>query len=227
MIKSGDRMEGNGDEADGRMTPRTELSHRQSKSQLFILHIMTHLGEHSQKRIEQEIILSGGVVDMVEFVNILKEELMQDFRNAELGSEVFGCEDELVENLCELFKCIDINGDGTMEWSEFTSFVVEKAKTYDKQVDLGNTPPYVVVDSTKSKEGAAFRSYSYQGNVKVLMGTGLGETDYDAPIRFVDYIKQLDALVTLRQKSSIVRIHVRRALCLFWLDEFDAYSLRM
>lgn len=32
---------------------------------------------------------------------------------------------ELIANLCELFAQIDINGDGTMEWEEFTSFIVE------------------------------------------------------------------------------------------------------
>jgi hypothetical protein len=32
---------------------------------------------------------------------------------------------ELVANLIELFEQIDINGDGTMEWSEFTGYCVE------------------------------------------------------------------------------------------------------
>jgi hypothetical protein len=34
-------------------------------------------------------------------------------------------ESEVVANLCELFAQIDINGDGNMEWDEFTSFIVE------------------------------------------------------------------------------------------------------
>ena len=31
----------------------------------------------------------------------------------------------MISNLCELFAQIDINGDGSMEWSELTSFIVE------------------------------------------------------------------------------------------------------
>ena len=32
---------------------------------------------------------------------------------------------QLVSNLVELFAQIDVNGDGTMEWDEFTSFIVD------------------------------------------------------------------------------------------------------
>lgn len=33
---------------------------------------------------------------------------------------------DLVYGLVKLFKDIDINGDGTMEWSEFTQYLIEK-----------------------------------------------------------------------------------------------------
>lgn len=38
-------------------------------------------------------------------------------------------EQQLVANLCELFAQIDINGDGSMEWEEFTSFIVDTGLT--------------------------------------------------------------------------------------------------
>ncbi|KAG7393156.1 hypothetical protein PHYPSEUDO_012495 [Phytophthora pseudosyringae] len=38
-------------------------------------------------------------------------------------------ESQLVANLCELFAQIDINGDGSMEWEEFTSFIVDTGLT--------------------------------------------------------------------------------------------------
>ena len=42
---------------------------------------------------------------------------------------------DLVENLIELFREIDINGDGGLEWSEFTGYIVEKAFVFDQFVD--------------------------------------------------------------------------------------------
>lgn len=33
---------------------------------------------------------------------------------------------EVTANLVELFREVDINGDGDMEWDEFTRFIVEK-----------------------------------------------------------------------------------------------------
>jgi hypothetical protein len=35
---------------------------------------------------------------------------------------------EVTANLVELFREVDINGDGEMEWDEFTRFIVEKVR---------------------------------------------------------------------------------------------------
>jgi hypothetical protein len=34
-------------------------------------------------------------------------------------------DEELISNLCELFSQVDVNGDGELEWEEFSSFVLE------------------------------------------------------------------------------------------------------
>jgi WD40 repeat protein len=39
----------------------------------------------------------------------------------------------LVSNLCELFAQMDVNGDGSLEWTEFTSFIVETWVASKKQ----------------------------------------------------------------------------------------------
>ena len=41
---------------------------------------------------------------------------------------------ELIVDLCELFAQIDFNGDGTVEWPEFTSFCVEAGMVASRQV---------------------------------------------------------------------------------------------
>ena len=64
-------------------------------------------------------------------------------------------------NLCELFAQIDINGDGTMEWDEFTSFIVEMGMaSHDHQPD-------------------AIQKYNYAGCKEV----GKRRTSYIAQVR--------------------------------------------
>jgi hypothetical protein len=33
---------------------------------------------------------------------------------------------KLAVNLCKFFSDVDVNGDGSMEWDEFTSFIIDK-----------------------------------------------------------------------------------------------------
>ena len=42
-----------------------------------------------------------------------------------MGKEISMREDVFAANLIEFFDQVDINGDGSMEWEEFTSFIVE------------------------------------------------------------------------------------------------------
>lgn len=62
-----------------------------------------------------------GELTLSEFVMVMKICLTRENRE-ELSS---GAEAQMISSLCELFAQIDINGDGSLEWSEFTSFVVE------------------------------------------------------------------------------------------------------
>ena len=50
--------------------------------------------------------------------------------------KVPGIRDRLTftKELCELFAQIDINGDGTMEWEEFTSYCVEAGIVATRQI---------------------------------------------------------------------------------------------
>lgn len=64
-----------------------------------------------------------------EFVHVMmrfvksSEDTAENFRLRNLS------ERQLIANLCELFAQIDINGDGSMEWEEFTSFIVDTGLT--------------------------------------------------------------------------------------------------
>jgi len=49
---------------------------------------------------------------------------------------------QLVADLVELFREVDINGDGDMEWDEFTRFIVEKASLFQDRMTLDKVAPY-------------------------------------------------------------------------------------
>ena len=53
---------------------------------------------------------------LIEFVELMKSVVPYNHPNEEC---------DLVLGLCNLFKEIDINGNGGMEWDEFTGFLVE------------------------------------------------------------------------------------------------------
>ncbi|CAM9417678.1 unnamed protein product [Scytosiphon promiscuus] len=50
--------------------------------------------------------------------------------------------EEVISNLVELFKEVDINGDGMMEWDEFTRFVVVKAQLHHAQMSIDQLAEY-------------------------------------------------------------------------------------
>jgi WD40 repeat protein len=119
--------------------------------------LMMHLNSDRIASINSQFEQRGGSVDMLDFVRIMQAHLPEYLdSDPRPETEYFGgcCgperlerdkdlttkgpppkggevdESTLVANLCELFKEIDINGDGNMEWEEFTGFVVEKAAVF-------------------------------------------------------------------------------------------------
>ena len=87
----------------------------------------------------------------------------------------------LVANLCELFAQIDVNGDGTMEWEEFTSFIVETGKT------------------AREHEPNSIQMYhasSWEDTSK-----------HNSVIEKVYYFEGVDKIVTCEHHSKILRIY--------------------
>eukprot|EP00903_Cladosiphon_okamuranus_P007678 g7442.t1 len=59
-----------------------------------------------------------------------------------VGGKVAFTREEVISNLVELFKEVDINGDGMMEWDEFTRFVVVKAQLHHAQMSIDQLAEY-------------------------------------------------------------------------------------
>ncbi|GLE04976.1 hypothetical protein PINS_up013960 [Pythium insidiosum] len=66
---------------------------------------------------------------ITEFVQVMMRFVQSSERNEENSRLRNLSERQLIANLCELFAQIDINGDGSMEWEEFTSFIVDTGLT--------------------------------------------------------------------------------------------------
>ena len=101
----------------------------------FISDIMMSLDTHNVSALRKEFEKRGDEgLTLTEFVHVMKHCLVSaDGANGILKGVD---EKQLVCNLCELFAQIDINGDGTMEWDEFTSFIVEMGMaSHDHQPD--------------------------------------------------------------------------------------------
>lgn len=87
----------------------------------------------------------------IDKVPALREEFEQKEEGLELSEFVYVMrkylkrsslsDAQLVSHLCELFAQIDVNGDGTMEWDEFTSYIVE-AGTVERMNEPSSIRPY-------------------------------------------------------------------------------------
>ena len=96
--------------------------------------------------IRKEFYAREDSIDLQTFIYILQKHLMggsaHHYKFETNEQREFGT------NMYELFKDIDVNGDGDLEWQEFTSFVVEKANIINKRIKLASIPQYHDVTTT-------------------------------------------------------------------------------
>jgi WD40 repeat protein/Ca2+-binding EF-hand superfamily protein len=107
----------------------------------------------------------------------------------------------LVSDLIEVFEQIDINGDGSMEWAEFTAFCVEAGLLATHRIKVPLRYHYV--------ENRRFQDTLTRGHVKsieFIPETGqIGVADGAEPVlRFYDDNMKLAGLVDLRVATRII-----------------------
>jgi hypothetical protein len=118
-------------------TPRRVYASRAAVREQSSIKMMTALDSGRVSKIKEEFEVRGGSVDMYEFVHIMEVSLPQH-----LSESLSPVAAELTANLVELFREVDVNGDGYMEWEEFTRFMVEKAALFKEQLALESIPCY-------------------------------------------------------------------------------------
>lgn len=129
--------------------------------------------------------------DVAEFVDVMVRQLTRSSfgaGTAEEREEERAEREALVAKLAELFTQVDVNGDGSMEWSELTSYIVEShAKPEPPMPEFHAVPP--LLDQSRLKSGQR--------------------------IERVFYVAPLDLVLLCEAPQSVVSIYSpRQAACL-------------
>jgi hypothetical protein len=114
--------------------------------------MMMKMNPDALTNIRKEFFARRDSVTLDEFIYIIQKHLVN-----KKGDDSFVMETpeqrEFGTNMYELFKDIDVNGDGQLEWQEFTSFTVEKANLLNKRQKLTSIAHYH--DSTDTLDPSA------------------------------------------------------------------------
>ncbi|KAA6403956.1 MAG: hypothetical protein EZS28_000526 [Streblomastix strix] len=113
--------------------------------QLFAMNLMMELSSDSMVRLKTEF--QSREIQMADFIMLMEEYLPNMY-----------FDENCIRNLVNLFEEIDVNGDGGMEWDEFTQFIIESAFT----VQSGNCGQkiYNFIADVQMTDRISFMSYS-------------------------------------------------------------------
>ncbi|CAM9167934.1 unnamed protein product, partial [Chrysoparadoxa australica] len=92
----------------------------------------------------------------------------------------------LISSLIELFKEMDVNGDGICQWDEFTRFVVEKSQIYHKSLSINQMAEY----QSTEKAHEVFSSNRSCG-----------------PVEQLEHIKRGNVLAVIQEHNPCVDIY--------------------
>ncbi|CAD8060727.1 unnamed protein product [Paramecium primaurelia] len=110
---------------------------------------------------------------------------------------------ELVNGLIKLFQDIDINGDGHMEWAEFTQYIID-AVIGSKDAQLYDTRFEKERELTEIE--VLDRAYSRKSKRYIPMAQ-VDDSNHKNPIKNIAYCQQLDSVICLEQNSQHLRFY--------------------
>lgn len=133
-----------------------------------------------------------------------------------------------VSDLIKFFQAIDINGDGHLEWSEFTEYIIENIRVVEKPKYKNKVfEENEIISSAYSKISNEYRiskvyDLESQSNVKkiiflpeaqqyyVIESQGNKVRIFDRKFKFIDAI----AMPSQNSKSSIIDFSIDRDNCI-------------
>lgn len=115
--------------------------------------MMMRMNPDALTAIRKEFFVREDEIVLEEFIFIIQTHLNKssDFEGEE--QREFGMK------MYELFQDIDVNGDGNLEWQEFTSFVVEKANILNKRLKSTSIPHYY--DNSDALDSSALNRHRH------------------------------------------------------------------
>lgn len=163
----------NGSEAECPDSPRTVYSNMRNARSQATFNLMMRMAPNALQAIRQEFYAREDSVSLTEFVHIMSKHLFNNQHDEASSSKVknqdlrsFG------SDMFELFKEVDVNGDGLMEWDEFTKFTVEKASSLNQSMVMTTIPEYFDNTSVLDNSAKVFRRGNITSMVPIL-NTGL------------------------------------------------------
>eukprot|EP00520_Triparma_pacifica_P014822 CAMPEP_0118634720 /NCGR_PEP_ID=MMETSP0785-20121206/1698_1 /TAXON_ID=91992 /ORGANISM="Bolidomonas pacifica, Strain CCMP 1866" /LENGTH=682 /DNA_ID=CAMNT_0006525715 /DNA_START=109 /DNA_END=2154 /DNA_ORIENTATION=+ len=141
-------------------------------------------------------------LSLAEFVHVMTSILDMDH---------FMTDDQFAANLIEFFDQVDINGDGSMEWEEFTSFIVEMGMSeHEHQPDAISKFFFV-----NSRETGNHNMYVH--SVRTFKNDMVAIFDVDSP-----QVRLYNSRVEYVGKIVISKGHVK---CCEWLEGLGQYAV--
>lgn len=128
------------------------------------LNVLDLLDHRKLSDLKRDFKLAGRPLTLLEFVSVMSRYLPL----RELG------EARVVRSLCEFFRQVDVNGDGTMEWGEFTSSIVEAGMRQAGSRSAGSGEAPVEGSGGEGGEGGRGRRRSDAGAGAEAGGNGTG-----------------------------------------------------
>ena len=214
-------------------SPRSTYGAKCRERELISMRLIVALDAGRVEVIKREFSALHDVIGCSEFCRIIADNLPDRiFKDGTLGQDINSLSTpdtikmRLLENLVELFKEVDVNGDGQMQWEEFSRFLVEKASVYhqaqspDKMLEYHQAPLEVSGYRHRGSIDALavipryrqFACVENHSNVIALFGSRTGAlvttmTCNAVPLNCC-YIEPLQALVACCADSTIIRFNV-------------------
>lgn len=111
---------------------RIEYSKLRNNREKATFFLMMHMSPEILTNIRKEFFVRGDVIKVNEFIYIINKHLVMNVTDESKESN------EFCLSMFELFKEIDVNGDGDLEWQEFTAFTVDRANVLTTKLKKTN-----------------------------------------------------------------------------------------